>query len=277
MEAVLNSQTDQERLINETRKRKFEAETTTNITTTTSSSSLTPPNIHRGRTDIHCLGILRTKPGRIDSQPAHSLSCSDKIARWTILGIQGSLLSYFLTKPIYLSTLVIGDFFDADACERALHSRTKLITDAPSNFGFHPLRILHTKLPFEYSKPVVTEKYSNSVVAADKALLWCTLAPSTQFNEVLVNGVKQGASPRSPKSRSSVCKLNLFKQFALLHAQVHSTPWDPKTTYHDAKRALAKEYTDTRRLVYDMERFSGWIVYPEELCRFNVEGEVDEN
>jgi hypothetical protein len=52
------------------------------------------------------LGVLRRKPGKGD--PTLSLSCSDKIARWACLGLQGCLLSSVLQEPLYLSTLVVS-------------------------------------------------------------------------------------------------------------------------------------------------------------------------
>ena len=54
----------------------------------------------------HEVRVLRTKPGRGD--PTLSMSCSDKIAKWLVLGMQGSLLSNFLPQPIYPSTIVIS-------------------------------------------------------------------------------------------------------------------------------------------------------------------------
>lgn len=68
------------------------------------------------------LGILRTKPGRADSPFASSLSCSDKICLWNILGVQGALLSQFV-KPIYFDYILIGDDFDLESVTRALITR----------------------------------------------------------------------------------------------------------------------------------------------------------
>lgn len=53
----------------------------------------------------HTIGVVRTKPGRGDR--TLSVSCSDKIARWAHLGIQGGLLS-ILCAPIYIKHYIFG-------------------------------------------------------------------------------------------------------------------------------------------------------------------------
>ncbi|KIS66157.1 tRNA-specific adenosine deaminase [Mycosarcoma maydis] len=83
-------------------------------TQTSSSSSCTSSSIVRGRASSthHLLpaASLRTKPGRPDSPPSISMSCSDKIALCNApgIGMQGSLLSS-LMEPIYIHSLTMCD------------------------------------------------------------------------------------------------------------------------------------------------------------------------
>ncbi|XP_042086687.1 tRNA-specific adenosine deaminase 1 isoform X6 [Ovis aries] len=73
----------------------------------------------------HQVGLLRVKPGRGDR--TCSMSCSDKLARWNILGCQGALLMHFLEEPIYLSAVVIGKCpYSQEAMRRALIGRSRI-------------------------------------------------------------------------------------------------------------------------------------------------------
>ena len=90
-----------------------------------------PPDVPwRGRNNYHCHGVLRTKPGRADSPMTASMSCSDKIAAWNVLGVQGALGS-LLFMPLYVDSIVIGEVPEGiqdvvlDDCRRAFWERVE--------------------------------------------------------------------------------------------------------------------------------------------------------
>jgi len=53
--------------------------------------------------------------------PTLSLSCSDKIAKWNVVGIQGSILTLCLTHPIYLHSIIVSETMGFDEVRIAYH------------------------------------------------------------------------------------------------------------------------------------------------------------
>ncbi|KAJ4472103.1 adenosine deaminase/editase [Lentinula aciculospora] len=120
----------------------------------------------RGRNNYNLFNVLRTKPGRADSPPTLSLSCSDKIASWSWLGIQGAFGATFFTQGIYIRKIVIGEVLSSKDselveavsgdCERALSGRLDgLLTTGKEPYSLHKPVIAFTPIPFVHSRLVV--------------------------------------------------------------------------------------------------------------------------
>ena len=60
-------------------------------------------------------GILRGSRVRV-------MSCSDKVGRWNVIGLQGALLSHFL-HPVYLSSITLGTLYHHGHLARAMCCR----------------------------------------------------------------------------------------------------------------------------------------------------------
>ena len=83
-----------------------------------------PGSAVRGRNGYENYGAIRTKPGRADSPPTISFSCSDKIATWSVLGLQGALLEP-LFEPVYLTGVVVGGVQETGPKEEMLRKLIK--------------------------------------------------------------------------------------------------------------------------------------------------------
>ncbi|ORY06694.1 adenosine deaminase/editase, partial [Basidiobolus meristosporus CBS 931.73] len=187
-------------------------------------SETAPPsgnNLKRGRVDYDRVNVLRTKPGRGDAEPTLSMSCSDKIARWNVLGLQSAMLS-LLMPPIYLASITIGDLFDEESVIRALCTRVEGITDLPPSFHPQKIGVFHTKEPFRWSKgSLKLTNPESTLVPSPSAINWVLNQPKS---EAIVNGRKQGARPGKDgkypiKTRSALSKASLFGHFVDIVSQ----------------------------------------------------------
>ena len=123
------------------------------------------------------------------------MSCSDKIARWNYLGVQGSLLSAFL-KPIYLSSVTIGDKFNSEHSSRALYERLEGIEECRPYSLHRPAldTVRHIELPERsYSTPVCAANWTIGDAAFE--ILQCS------------------TGKRRDGKVSQVCKRELFRRF----------------------------------------------------------------
>ena len=81
----------------------------------------------------------QTWDGILHGGRIRTMSCSDKILRWNVLGLQGALLSQFM-EPVYMSSLTLGSLHHHGHLSRAVCCRVREIEgDLPTGFTVnHP-------------------------------------------------------------------------------------------------------------------------------------------
>ncbi|KAJ3145533.1 tRNA-specific adenosine deaminase 1 [Geranomyces variabilis] len=263
----------------------------------------------RGRHDYSALGRLRTKPARTDAETTRSMSCSDKLAKWCLLGLQGALLMQWIPTPIRIATLVVGpERYDEQSIKRAVVDRAKSVVAKEELSG---IRVETTDVQFEFSVGALTQKlggnpsakrakagpeegatmttttplHTNPVVLipANAALAWDATRGPRGPAEVTVSGRKQGAAKKggewSLKARSSLCRASFYARFLALSSSSKEQPICPQppllpttmpaTTYRAAKLASTR-YQAARAAMLADPNFAGWVFGGDELQEFTV-------
>lgn len=168
---------------------------------------------------------LRLKSGR-SNLPSHlrsySMSCSDKICKWILIGMQGSgVLSHFFTEPITLSHIVVSqdkraiENSQVQALDRALVSRAQKTLDevVESTPGFKDLRETNIGAKVYICEEIFTQSKSSAELRDHEAKVFKSQKQSEnsenpikkrKLNETIDNPDKAALTTKASKGESSI-------------------------------------------------------------------------
>ena len=163
-------------------------------------------------------------------------TCSDKIAVWNAVGVQGCLLSC-LVEPIYLTTCTIGRKFSLKTCQRALCCRMSGFVSDDQVYQVHHPSMLQSSVKFDSSMvrdtdiKSISEQFSGAMFLEPRCFWWASngTMPSGGSSGV-INGSTglvphDDADHHQQSSITEVCRQNFLKRFRnawLTHVQQSS-------------------------------------------------------
>lgn len=180
----------------------------------TASTSSAPPALLRGRGYFASLGAVRTKPGRADSPPTLSKSCSDKLAlRQSVSTLLSPLSLVVAPENAYLACVVLHErVYSPAACARAFGETGRMAAlqgrDWGGGYRFRPFSVRTTDVEFGFAKVAAAEAMLKPVVGSNVSAVWVR----GRGAETLIGGVLQGRKQFSGvRAASMVCKARMWK------------------------------------------------------------------
>ncbi|XP_058912447.1 double-stranded RNA-specific editase B2 isoform X2 [Kogia breviceps] len=208
-----------------------------------------------GTVPVRGPGTVQTWDGVLLGEQLVTMSCTDKIARWNVLGLQGALLCHFI-EPVYLHSIVVGSLHHTGHLSRVMSHRTEDIGQLPASYR-HNRPLLSGVSQAEARQPGKSPHFSvNWVVGtADVEVIDAT------------------TGKRSCGRSSRLCKHRLSAQWAQLYGKLSTripSHGDMPSMYCEAKLG-ARTYQAVKQQLFRAFQKAGlgtWVRKPPEQDQF---------
>ncbi|XP_029092049.1 double-stranded RNA-specific editase B2 [Monodon monoceros] len=208
-----------------------------------------------GTVPVRGPGTVQTWDGVLLGEQLVTMSCTDKIARWNVLGLQGALLCHFI-EPVYLHSIVVGSLHHTGHLSRVMSHRTEDIGQLPASYR-HNRPLLSGVSQAEARHPGKSPHFSvNWVVGtADVEVIDAT------------------TGKRSCGRSSRLCKHRLSARWARLYGKLSTripSHGDTPSMYCEAKLG-ARTYQVVKQQLFRAFQKAGlgtWVRKPPEQDQF---------
>ncbi|NXB67376.1 DSRAD deaminase, partial [Struthidea cinerea] len=216
-----------------------------------------------GTIPVESSDIVPTWDGIQHGERLRTMSCSDKILRWNILGLQGALLSHFL-EPVYLRSVTLGYLYSQGHLTRAICCRMERDGNTLKEKLQAPYHINHP----EVGRVSVYDSARQTGKTKESSVNWC-LADESEV-EVL-DGTK-GKVDGLKLEVSRVSKRRMFTLFQQLCAKNNRKDLLSFSVYSDAKEAATAYQAAKQCFFSTLEElgYGSWIRKPQEEENFSV-------
>ncbi|XP_023661426.1 double-stranded RNA-specific editase B2 [Paramormyrops kingsleyae] len=211
-----------------------------------------------GTLPVRCSADTQTWDGVLQGEQLITMSCTDKISRWNVLGLQGSLLTHFV-EPIYLHSLTVGSLRHPGHFSRTVARRLEHVDTLPPSYRRNQL-LLSGLSRDDSRQPGKSPCFSVNWTVGDGQL--------EVVNAATGKRKESGAASR-------LCKRGLFARWARLHRKLsmHTTSHgETPLVYAEAKLA-ARSYQAAKQQLFRSLREAGlgtWVKKPPELDQFEL-------
>ncbi|KAM3866102.1 double-stranded RNA-specific editase B2-like [Diretmus argenteus] len=200
----------------------------------------------------------QNRDGASPGKPLVTMSCTDKMAKWSVLGLQGALLSH-VVEPVYLHSLTVGTLSHPGHLGRAMARRLGHVD--------------HLPFPYRRNRLLLGCLSSSEVRPAGKS-------PNLSLNWSHGDGGLEEVSTSTGRRKDSgtpsrLCKRSLFTRWQRLQQQLSgrlSGEEATTRTYSGSKMAAGRYQRARQQFAVALQDggLGTWARKPPELDHFHV-------